>query len=139
MEALQDVKGCLHINAAQLCAVVPKVWGREEWIVNNDKYCGKKLIFLQGYRFSMHYHKIKEETFYVLSGRVFAELIDGGIASQRVMNPGDILHVKPNVLHRVTALSDAELIEFSTHHMDDDSYRVEESGKIDLAALVLPQ
>lgn len=122
----------------QLCAVVPKLWGREEWIVNNEKYCGKKLIFWQGYRFSLHYHKIKEESFYLLSGIVLLELIDKGLLTERIMTAGDIAHVKPYVQHRVTALTDAELMEFSTQHLDEDSYRLEESGKVDLSKLVLP-
>ncbi len=122
----------------QLCAIVPKLWGREEWIVNGEKYCGKKLIFMQGYRFSLHYHKIKEESFYVLSGSVFLELVDQGVRSERILTPGDVVHVKPYVQHRITALTEAELFEFSTHHMDDDSYRLEESCKVDLSTLILP-
>lgn len=122
----------------QLCAVVPKLWGREEWIVNNQNYCGKKLIFNKGYRFSLHYHKIKEESFYVLFGSVYLELVTEGIKTERIMTSGDIVHIQPYVLHRITALSNAEIMEFSTHHMDDDSYRIEESCKIDLTCLVLP-
>lgn len=123
---------------SQLCAVVPKVWGREEWIVNNEKYCGKKLIFLQGHRCSLHYHKIKEESFYILFGQIYLELIEQGRHIARVMVPGDIAHIKPYAQHRITALTDAEVMEFSTFHMEEDSYRIEESGKIDVASLVLP-
>ncbi|MBM3886974.1 cupin domain-containing protein [Candidatus Dependentiae bacterium] len=122
-----------------MCAIVPKLWGREEWIVNNDKYCGKKLIFNKGFCFSLHYHKIKEESFYIVGGAVYLELIEEGRCTKRVMSSGDIAHVKPLVQHRITALTDAEIIEFSTHHMDHDSYRIEESCKVDLTTLVLPE
>ena len=44
---------------------VPKFWGYEQWFVNNDKYCGKRLLLNRGYQCSVHYHKIKEETFYI--------------------------------------------------------------------------
>lgn len=128
-----------HSVQNQLCAIVPKVWGREEWIVNNAKYCGKKLIFLQGHRCSLHYHKIKEESFYILVGRIYLELVEHGQHVARVMEPGDIAHIKPFAQHRITALTDAEVMEFSTFHMEEDSYRIEESGKIDIASLVLPQ
>lgn len=121
----------------QLCAIVPKLWGREEWIVNNEKYCGKKLIFFQGHRCSLHYHKIKEESFYVLSGKIYLELVDNGKNFYRVMGPGDIAHIKSYVQHRITALTDAEVMEFSTFHMEDDSYRMEESGVIDITSLGL--
>ena len=44
---------------------VPKGWGEELIIENNEMYCGKLLIFKKGCRFSMHYHLIKDETWYV--------------------------------------------------------------------------
>ena len=28
--------------------VVPKGWGFEKWIVNNEQYCGKLLYFIKG-------------------------------------------------------------------------------------------
>ena len=43
----------------------PKGWGYEKWIVNNDLYCGKVLFFERGKKCSWHYHKVKDETFYV--------------------------------------------------------------------------
>lgn len=46
---------------------VPKGWGFEKWIVNNEKYCGKILFFVKGKKCSYHYHEIKDETFYVQS------------------------------------------------------------------------
>lgn len=49
---------------------VPKKWGYERWIVNNDLYCGKILFFVKDHRCSFHYHKIKQETFYVQEGKV---------------------------------------------------------------------
>lgn len=50
---------------------VSKSWGYEDWIVNNDKYCGKVLFFKKDKSCSLHYHKLKEETFYVQSGKLF--------------------------------------------------------------------
>jgi len=49
---------------------VPKGWGFEKWIVNNKKYCGKILYFIKGKKCSLHFHEIKEETFYIQSGRI---------------------------------------------------------------------
>ncbi|MBY0353987.1 cupin domain-containing protein [Candidatus Babeliales bacterium] len=122
------------IKYDQLVNVVPKDWGHEEWIVNNAKYCGKKLVFNTGCR-SLHYHKIKEETFYVVSGKVYVELIDGNQKINRVMEPGDTQHIVPGLWHRITALQPSEVMEFSTFHMDEDSYRIEASGTIDLREL----
>jgi quercetin dioxygenase-like cupin family protein len=120
---------------SQLAHFAPKEWGHEEWIVNNEKYCGKKLVFKKNYRCSMHYHKIKEETFYIISGKVLLETIDNDVKKKRVMVPGDIEHIKPHVLHRLTGLENSQVMEFSTFHMESDSYRVEMSGFVDTAAL----
>ena len=47
-----------------------KGWGYELWIVNNNLYCGKILHFDKGKKCSWHYHKIKQETFYVQKGKL---------------------------------------------------------------------
>ena len=49
---------------------VPKGWGFEKWIVNCEQYCGKLLYIVKGKRCSWHYHKLKDEVFYIQSGRV---------------------------------------------------------------------
>ena len=48
---------------------VPKGWGYEKWIVNCEEYCGKLLFFNKDKRCSWHYHKLKDEVFYVQSGK----------------------------------------------------------------------
>jgi hypothetical protein len=46
---------------------VEKSWGYELWIHNDSQYCGKLLVFTKaGNHFSMHYHMIKNETWYKL-------------------------------------------------------------------------
>ena len=109
--------------------VVPKSWGEEHWIVNRE-YCGKKLVLKKGHRCSLHFHKVKDEVFYVIRGRVYLELG----AEKVVLLPGDHRHVPPGTLHRFSGLTDAEIIEFSTHHEDSDSHRVEIGGPVDLKA-----
>ncbi|MAH33634.1 hypothetical protein CL615_04565 [archaeon] len=111
---------------------VKKEWGKEEWITNRD-YCGKKLTLNKGFRCSMHYHKNKDETFYILKGRVLMETNN----EKRIMLPGDSILITPNTKHRFTGLEDSEIMEFSTHHEDSDSYRDELSGKVDLDKLDL--
>ncbi|MBU0614629.1 MAG: cupin domain-containing protein [Nanoarchaeota archaeon] len=110
--------------------IVDKVWGHEEWIVNRE-YCGKKLVLKKGYRCSMHHHKNKDETFYLVKGKVLLELA----GKKQVLKPGDSVLVLPGAKHRFTGLEDSEIIEFSTHHEDSDSYRDEESGKADITGI----
>ena len=113
---------------------VKKVWGKEIWIENRD-YCGKRLIVNKGFRCSMHFHKNKHETFYLISGRILMEMGD----KKYIMRPGHSIFIKPNTKHRFTGLEDSEIMEFSTHHEDSDSYRDNVSGKIDLDTLELPR
>jgi mannose-6-phosphate isomerase-like protein (cupin superfamily) len=106
--------------------VVEKIWGSEHIIVNNDLYCGKILNLKKGYRTSLQYHKLKDETLYVLSGKVLFE-IEG---HAETLNPGELRRIRPLTNHRITGLTDAEIIEFSTTFYPEDSYHIVEGGKV---------
>lgn len=107
-----------------------KGWGYEDWIVNNEKYCGKILHFEKGKKFSVHYHKIKDETFYVLKGKfeaIFAENpeeYEKGITKKMLLQEGDVVHIWQGRVHQLIALEEGDIIEFSTQHFEDDSYRI---------------
>ena len=106
---------------------VPKGWGFEKWIHNSDKYCGKLLYFVKDKRCSWHYHKLKDEVFYVQSGKImvmFSDDDDLSLARSVVLGPGDNFHVYQGLRHQMIAIEDTELFEFSTQHFDSDSYRI---------------
>ena len=106
---------------------VPKGWGFEKWIVNNEKYCGKLLYFAKNMKCSWHYHKIKDEVFYIQSGKILVKYSDDDdlqLAKEVILEPGDRFHVYVGLRHQMIALEDTELFEFSTQHFDSDSYRV---------------
>jgi quercetin dioxygenase-like cupin family protein len=106
---------------------VPKGWGFEKWIVNDEKYCGKLLYFVKGKKCSWHYHKIKDETFYIQSGKLILHYgydDDINLAYKKILNQGEKFHVPVGLRHRMYALEDTELFEFSTQHFDHDSIRV---------------
>jgi quercetin dioxygenase-like cupin family protein len=107
--------------------IVKKVWGSEEWIVNRN-YCGKILNLDRGFQCSYHFHKNKDETFYVLEGLV-GMVVSG---DNRIMKSGDTQLILPGQLHRFVGLEDSKIIEFSTHHKEEDSYRTENSGRVDI-------
>ena len=107
---------------------VPKGWGYEKWIVNNEDYCGKILFFVKGMKCSWHYHKIKRETFYVHSGSIillysFENSLE--IADEIILKKGDKFDIPVGLRHQMIALEDTELFEFSTQHLEQDSYRIE--------------
>lgn len=106
---------------------VPKGWGYEKWIVNNNKYCGKLLFFNKGKRCSWHYHKLKEETFYVQSGKIhltYGYEDDIDLADEVILNPGDKFDIPRGLRHQMYAMEESEMFEFSTTHYDEDSIRV---------------
>lgn len=107
---------------------VDKIWGREYWIHNDEKYCGKKLVLNKGKRCSLHCHKIKHETFYVQEGKVLMELDK----TERIMQPGDFIEIPIGKVHRFSGLENSVIFEFSTKHFEEDSYRAkgELSGDI---------
>ncbi len=115
------MKNSLPIN------FVPKGWGFEKWIVNNEEYCGKVLYFVKDRRCSWHYHIKKDEVFYIQSGKMlvkYSEQDDLENADEVVLERGDNFHVYRGLRHQMIALEDTELFEFSTQHFDEDSYRI---------------
>jgi len=105
---------------------VPKGWGEELIIENNEMYCGKLLIFKKGCRFSMHYHLIKDETWYVNKGEFIYRWIDTETADtiEQKLKVGDVVRQRVGQPHQLIALTDGEVFEVSTEHFDEDSYRV---------------
>ena len=105
---------------------VPKGWGEEIIIENNEMYCGKLLIFKKGCKFSMHYHLIKDETWYVNEGKFLYRWIDTETAEtiEQRLKPGDVVRQRVGQPHQLIALTDGVVFEVSTQHFDEDSYRV---------------
>lgn len=113
-----------HVDSV---TVVPKVWGYEKWLENNEKYCSKILSVKRDYQCSLHYHKLKDEMFLVTSGHIRLEKGDETIH----MMPGSFVRIPPGITHRFRGIQDSEILEISTHHTEADSYRIEESRKVE--------
>ena len=106
---------------------VKKGWGYEKWIVNKSEYCGKLLFFNSGKKCSWHKHVLKDEVFYLQSGKMIVRYGDDDDidkAEELMLEPGMNFYVYPGLRHQMEALEASELFEFSTEHFDDDSYRI---------------
>jgi len=104
-----------------------KAWGYELWIVNHDAYCGKLLVFNKDKKFSMHYHMIKEESWYVAKGKFEYRWINTETAETKVtwLEEGDVVDLERGQPHQLIALTKgATIFEVSTKHYEEDSYRV---------------
>lgn len=98
---------------------VEKPWGYELIWAETSRYVGKVLHITAGQSLSRQYHQRKEETFLVQTGHMKLEL--GPVDKLEVldMKPGDTYHCLPGTIHRMTAVSDVDLVEVSTPELDD--------------------
>ena len=107
--------------------IEPKGWGREVWIANNARYCGKILEIKKGKRCSLHFHKLKTESFYLRRGRLRIRLkdsIDAETIREFDLHEGECMDIPAGLVHQMQAIEDSELYEFSTQHFESDSYRI---------------
>ena len=99
---------------------VDKPWGYELIWAETSHYAGKILHIERGQQLSFQYHRHKDETVYVLSGVLELELAsaDGPRRTVR-LQPGESLHIIPELRHRMTAIETCEVLEASTPELDD--------------------
>ena len=107
-----------------------KLWGRELWIHNSESYCGKILEIKQGHFSSRHFHKLKTETWLIFSGEILFEYQENEKLKSKNLLPNDVVHIECGEIHKMTAIKDSIIVEISTQHFEDDSYRIELSGKL---------
>ena len=100
---------------------VEKPWGYELIWALTDVYCGKVLFVKAGASLSLQFHKEKDESWYVQSGRAKLELgkVGQGVLDEEVISAGAAFHYEPGTVHRVSALEDTTILEVSTPHLDD--------------------
>ena len=99
---------------------VDKPWGYELLYAFTDRYCGKVIFIRGGEELSLQFHREKDETLYVQSGRVEFEIGDPGKPVDReVVGPGRAFHLQPGTVHRLRALEDTVVLEVSTPQIED--------------------
>lgn len=122
-----------------------KGWGFEQWLANSNLYCGKLLVVHKDLRCSIHFHKLKDETFYIQDGIIIMRVWEddsslwatGPLAfleefpnrehgSEFLMEKGDRLVIPPLTPHQFIGVdAQSTIIEISTEHFEDDSYRIQ--------------
>ncbi len=105
--------------------IVDKPWGEEVWLVHNDKYALKILKITKSHKFSLQYHEVKEESWYITKGKLLLTYDKEKIE----IGPGEVVHVPPKTVHRLEALEDSELIEVSTPELDDVVHVEDDYGR----------
>jgi mannose-6-phosphate isomerase len=99
---------------------VEKPWGHELVFASTERYCGKVIFVREGEQLSLQFHREKDETIYVQSGRAEFEIGDpGGPLDVEVVGPGRAFHLGAGTVHRIRALEDTVLLEVSTSGAED--------------------
>jgi mannose-6-phosphate isomerase len=99
---------------------VAKPWGYEVWYALTERYAGKILHVDRGHRLSLQFHERKDESCYLLSGRLL--LIRGPSPEQlgeTVLDTGAVWRNQPGDVHTIEALVDSDVLEVSTPDLDD--------------------
>jgi mannose-6-phosphate isomerase len=81
---------------------------------------GKILHVRAGEALSLQYHRVKDETIMVLTGRLLFEFFAEGAEPRfHELGPGESFHVTPGLRHRMTAIGDTDVLEVSTPELSD--------------------
>jgi len=113
-------------------ARVDKPWGYELIWAHTDRYVGKILHIRKGESLSYQFHKVKDETIYLLQGAMELEIGDGDQRIAYRLKPGDRFHIGPGTRHRMIALEDCDVLEASTPELDDVVRLEDRYGRVDL-------
>lgn len=112
--------------------ITPKSWGYEAQIINGADYCGKILVFFMGRAGSLHFHRVKHETWLVLEGTGTVTTHDPATGAPTIwpLTRGKVFDLPPAHAHRVRATPsfDLVLLEVSTPDDPADTYRLSASG-----------
>jgi mannose-6-phosphate isomerase len=92
---------------------VEKPWGWELIWAQTEQYVGKVLFVKAGESLSLQFHRSKDESWYVQSGRAKIELGDTGeaVLQEEVVSAPAFFHFQPGTVHRVTAIEDTTIVE----------------------------
>ncbi len=95
----------------------------------NENYCKKLLFLLKKQNHPAQYHKKKQESFFILYGKIKLELKKNKKRRILIMNVGDFVTIYPNEIHSFTSLSNegAVIEELSSSSIKTDSYYVDKS------------
>ena len=111
---------------------IEKPWGHEEIWAHTDRYVGKLLVIETGKRLSLQLHRVKDESIYVLRGRLRLHLEDdAGVVQVEALGPGEHRRIRPGRTHRFEAVERVEILEVSTPELDDVVRLEDDYGRVE--------
>jgi mannose-6-phosphate isomerase len=109
------------VDGKSAVRIVQKPWGHEVIWAHTELYVGKLLHIKAGHALSVQYHNQKDETIHLLRGTMIYR-VGTGAEAQLVEVPfaeGESFRNTPGVIHQMEAVTDCDLLEASTPHLDD--------------------
>jgi mannose-6-phosphate isomerase len=110
---------------------VEKPWGFELWWAHTDHYAGKVLHVEAGHRLSLQYHRVKDESCYLLAGRI--RLVTGTNVHDLEtveLEPTACWRNPPGQVHTVEAIETSDILEVSTPQLEDVVRLLDDYGRI---------
>lgn len=105
-----------------------KGWGYEMIWATNDLYCGKIMVFNREMaQTSMHFHREKDETWFINSGKFKVKWIDTKDSKlyEQELIEGSTWHNPPLQPHQLICLTkEGSVTEVSTADSVEDNYRI---------------
>jgi mannose-6-phosphate isomerase-like protein (cupin superfamily) len=100
--------------------IVQKPWGHETIWAQSDKYVGKILHIRAGHALSLQYHRNKDETIHLLRGTMIYRVgAEGRELKDIELKEGQSYRNEPGTVHQMEAVTDCDVLEASTPHLDD--------------------
>jgi len=100
---------------------VTKPWGYEKIWALSERYVGKILHINAGHELSVQYHNKKDETVYLLSGEIIYRVQRNGddVLDDVRLKVGESFRIIPGTIHKMSAVTDCDVLEVSTPELDD--------------------
>jgi mannose-6-phosphate isomerase len=101
--------------------IVQKPWGHEVIWAHTSQYVGKVLHIKAGQSLSVQYHMMKDETIHLLSGEMIYRVRgeQGDALVDMKLKAGESFRNEPGTVHQMEAVTDCQVLEASTPHLDD--------------------
>jgi sialic acid synthase SpsE/quercetin dioxygenase-like cupin family protein len=95
--------------------------------IHNSKYCKKLLFLLKNQIHPEQFHKKKQETFFILYGKIKLYLNKNKEKFVKILTEGEIYTIESGVIHKFQAVSDngAVIEELSTNSNKFDSFYID--------------
>ena len=98
---------------------VQKPWGHETIWAHTEHYVGKVLHVKAGHALSLQYHNVKDETIHLLRGEMIYRVRQGDSLVELPFKAGQSYRNTPGTIHQMEAVTDCDILEASTPHLDD--------------------